>query len=128
MKHALYVFSLCLLWLLMPVLEISVVSAVELDRNSTVSSTGPTANVHAVLQGTKISISYQDTPFDEVINDLRRSLSINIFVNWPALETVGIDRDEPVNIHLNRVSAQRALQLILNYISAGKERTANTEL
>ena len=65
-----------------------------------------------------MSVDYQEIPFQNVIDDLRSRLGINILVYWPALVQTGIERDVPVTLKLNNISASRVLAAVLDYVSS----------
>ncbi len=56
-----------------------------------------------------MSVDYQETPFAEVVRNLRERLSINILVYWPSLREAGIRVDDPVTLVLNNVSAEKVI-------------------
>ena len=58
-------------------------------------------------------------PFGQVMDDLRSQLTINMIVYWPQIELDQIDRDTPVTLELENVSAYTVLNAILNYVSSG---------
>lgn len=64
-----------------------------------------------------IPIDFQANQFERVINYLRGVTGVNFFVNWKALEGVGIARDLPITMTLNEVPAEKALNLILDEVS-----------
>ena len=70
------------------------------------------------LQQITMSVDYQDTPFETVLNDLRRQ-GLKIIALWPALEAAGYAPDDLVTLTLDNVSAQQVLTLTLRALSAG---------
>lgn len=67
----------------------------------------------------KITVSFEDTPFREVIDFLRSVTGYNIHVHWRKLEEWEIDRDTEVNLRLNDIRADAVLRFILSSISDG---------
>lgn len=54
-----------------------------------------------------------DTALEEVVAMLRDEYGIQILFDKPALEDLGIDATQPVNVNLRNISLQAALKLIL---------------
>ncbi|MBN2378145.1 MAG: hypothetical protein JXD22_17235 [Sedimentisphaerales bacterium] len=75
-----------------------------------------------------ISVDYQELPFQDVINDIRSRLGINILVFWPALEQTGINRDIPVTLKLNNISPGKVLAAVLDYVAGGTGQTLAMEI
>jgi hypothetical protein len=61
-----------------------------------------------------LSVKFTDTPLRMVLEDLRTSHGLNIFVNNKALEEAGISLDRPVTVQLEQVTLKTALNLILS--------------
>ncbi len=59
---------------------------------------------------------------EKVLNYLRDNMGANIFVNWTALQTAGIDKNTPVTISLKEVPFRKALTTILSTVGGA---TAN---
>jgi hypothetical protein len=60
-----------------------------------------------------------NSPLGDVMDFLRDAFGANIFVNWRALEGVGIDRTTPVSVRVRGVSFAKALRLILDDVGGG---------
>jgi len=58
-------------------------------------------------------LNFTDVPLDEVINELRATTGLNIYVDQRALETENISLKHPVTLVLNNVSVKCALDLVL---------------
>ncbi|MEM9914948.1 MAG: hypothetical protein AAF911_08305 [Planctomycetota bacterium] len=68
---------------------------------------------------TSVPISFDANPLESVIGYLRETTGANIFVNWPALiDAGGIEQDAPISLTLNNVSAEKALELVLQQASS----------
>ena len=63
-------------------------------------------------------LKFDGTPFEDVIDFLRDMTGANIFVNWKALETAGIDRKAPVTARLRDVKFSKVLTTVLGSVSA----------
>ncbi|MCP4378317.1 MAG: hypothetical protein GY794_19345 [bacterium] len=66
--------------------------------------------------------SFKNEPLKNVIDYYRNATGSNFHVNWKSLENVGIDREEPITLVLNGVSVSRALDMVTNQISEGKDK------
>ncbi|WP_145446129.1 hypothetical protein [Mucisphaera calidilacus] len=65
----------------------------------------------------QISVTFDQNTLESVIDALVLQTGANFFVNWPALEAIGIDRDSLVSLNLTNVSAERVLALVLQQLS-----------
>lgn len=61
--------------------------------------------------------SFDETPAEDVFNQLRHSGKINIFVNWSSLEQVGIDRQKPITLKASGISLRRVLDMVTDKLS-----------
>jgi hypothetical protein len=66
--------------------------------------------------------SFKDEPLKNVIDFYRQATGSNFHVNWKSLQNVGIDRDEPITLVLKGVSVSRALDMVTDQLSAGKDK------
>ena len=57
---------------------------------------------------------------EKVLNYIRDNMGGNIFVNWPALQAAGIDRNTPVSVNLREVPFRKALTTVLAQVGGGK--------
>jgi type II secretory pathway component GspD/PulD (secretin) len=60
---------------------------------------------------------FDNQPFEEVVKFFHNVSGANFNVNWTALQNGNIDRTTPVNLRLNNVSVEKALQLVLSNLS-----------
>ncbi|MDY6912935.1 MAG: hypothetical protein SVT52_00520, partial [Planctomycetota bacterium] len=60
------------------------------------------------------TLDFADIQFKDVVQFLRETSGVSIYVNWRALEAVGVDRATTVNVHLVGVTFEKALRIILN--------------
>lgn len=58
-------------------------------------------------------LEFTETPLEEVINLLREEYNIEIQLDDPALDDLGIDSTEPVNVSLRNISLRSALRIML---------------
>lgn len=65
---------------------------------------------------TPISISFDNTPLRQVLDELRDVHGINIVPDKPALDEAGVSLESPISIKLDRVSLKSALNLILHQV------------
>jgi type II secretory pathway component GspD/PulD (secretin) len=65
---------------------------------------------------TPLSISFDNTPLKQVLDELRDYHGINIVTDKPALQEAGISEESPISIKLDRISLKSALNLILHQV------------
>ncbi|HEY4329477.1 MAG TPA: hypothetical protein VGN88_07060 [Phycisphaerae bacterium] len=64
-------------------------------------------------------ITADNQGLEKVLNFLRDNMGANIFVNWAALQTAGVDRNTPVSVSLKEVPFRKALTTILSQVGGG---------
>jgi Flp pilus assembly secretin CpaC len=64
-------------------------------------------------------LNFDAVAFGDVVDFLRDVSGANIFVNWKALETAGVDRTAPVTARLRNIRFSKALTIILDSVSGG---------
>ncbi|MCK5128033.1 MAG: hypothetical protein KAR42_17385 [candidate division Zixibacteria bacterium] len=114
-----------------------------LNRKSSDSPTASPSSMKSIINPTKttrspgnlpkkpiglMSVDYRDMPFQDVINDIRSRLGINILVYWPALEQMGIERDIPVTMKLSNITPGKILTAVLDYVAGGTGQTLGMEV
>lgn len=72
-----------------------------------------------------VPINFENNKLANVIEYLRQTTNVNFFVNWPALEALGVTEDLAVTLQLTNIPADQALKLILQQVSASKELEDN---
>ena len=82
--------------------------------------------VEAELDRTLPELSFDGVGFSDVIEFMRDVSGANIFVNWKALDTAGIDRNAPVTAKLRNVKFSKALQVVLDSLSTGTTKVGYT--
>ncbi|MCE5326499.1 MAG: hypothetical protein LLG01_08790 [Planctomycetaceae bacterium] len=74
--------------------------------------------VHKRLKERIKELKFEDIEFKDVIQFLRDVSTVNIYVKWGALSTAGISKSTTVNVHLQDVSLEKALRVILEDVGA----------
>jgi len=67
-------------------------------------------------------LDFDKIPLKDVIKFLRAASGLNIHVNWKALQVSGIQDDTEINLHVKNITIARALDLVLDQISANKDK------
>ncbi|MEM9021449.1 MAG: hypothetical protein AAGC44_12875 [Planctomycetota bacterium] len=65
-----------------------------------------------------VTCLFQSADFSEVLGQVRQQTGLNIMVNWPILEVVGVVPDTPVTIGLDEVPAEHLLKYAVAMASA----------
>lgn len=68
-----------------------------------------------------VPVNFEANKLSNVIDYLRNTTGVNFFVNWPALETAGVEKDLPITLQLNNIPAEQALRLVLSQASQVNE-------
>jgi hypothetical protein len=63
---------------------------------------------------------YEETPLETVLQDMRRQAQVNMFINWRALETEGIEKDTAITFEAKNISTAQALDLVMQQLNADK--------
>ena len=66
--------------------------------------------------------TFNKEPLKNVIETYRQATGANFHVNWRALQNVGIDREEPITLVVKNVSISRALDMVTDQLSEGKDK------
>jgi len=66
--------------------------------------------------------TFNKEPLKNVIETYRQATGANFHVNWRALQNVGIDREEPITLVVKNVSISRALNMVTEQLSEGKDK------
>ena len=78
--------------------------------------------------GTKVATTtfrehtFNKEPLKNVIETYRQATGANFHVNWRALQNVGIDREAPITLVVKNVSISRALNMVTEQLSEGKDK------
>jgi type II secretory pathway component GspD/PulD (secretin) len=86
----------------------------------------PPANraVWQKLQETSFPVDFNNNTFEQVKTFIEQVTGLSLYVDWKALNNVGIDRDTEVTLKLQNVNAATALQRILEQLGEGDQRPA----
>lgn len=66
------------------------------------------------LDRTLAEVSYIGEDFDDALRDWSEQAGVNLVIDWPALEALGIYSDTRIDLSLHDVAAATALQAILS--------------
>lgn len=69
-------------------------------------------DVEKKLQVT-LSVNYKEKTLEEILDELRETSGLNIFVDKPALEAAGVALNQPVSLRLSGVTLKTALKYVL---------------
>jgi general secretion pathway protein D len=72
--------------------------------------------VYQRLANTTVPIDFQDNTFEQVVNFLSQVTNQNIYVDWRQLDLIGITRDTEVTLQLNEITADTAIDRILEQV------------
>ncbi|HDY65680.1 MAG TPA: hypothetical protein ENH84_05565 [Phycisphaerae bacterium] len=61
----------------------------------------------------------------DVIETLRGMSGVNIFVNWRALETEGLNRETPITFRAKNISTAQALNLVMRGLNGDKDKLSS---
>ena len=67
-------------------------------------------------------IVFDQTPLEDVIDFLRTSGQVNIYVNWRSMEAIGVTRQTPVNLRASGLALGRLLTLVTDQVSAAGDK------
>jgi type II secretory pathway component GspD/PulD (secretin) len=80
---------------------------------------GEDAAMQQILDRRIADVRFADVAFDDVLEYFRDVTQANIWVNWRALETTGIDQSAPVTARLTNVRFRTALETVLDFVGGG---------
>ncbi|MCA9243545.1 MAG: hypothetical protein KDA32_06300 [Phycisphaerales bacterium] len=67
-----------------------------------------------LLSQTIPEVSFEDAPFDQVMEWVAEFTQMNVVVRWEQLEVAGVDRDKPVSIRVRNLSLSQVLWMIMS--------------
>lgn len=73
----------------------------------------------SALNRTLPNLSFDGVTLADALEFLRDVSGANLHVNWPALETIGVSKDTPVNLRLRTVTLRKVLSLLLQEAGSG---------
>ncbi len=72
--------------------------------------------------GRPVTVNFQGTPLKDAVAELRKKTDSSIFVHWESLEAYGVKEETPITMRFDRISADKALQVVLDEVGgAGVE-------
>lgn len=71
-----------------------------------------------------LPINFESNKLVNVIDYYRNTTGVNFFVNWGALEEAGVKQDLPITLQINRVSADRSLRMVFDYVASTTDKGA----
>ncbi|MEM6799301.1 MAG: DUF4974 domain-containing protein, partial [Planctomycetota bacterium] len=74
--------------------------------------------ISEALQGplTSVGLDFTETPLEEVVEFLRAEYQIEIQLDTPSLDELGIGPDEPITVNLRNISLRSALRIMLKQL------------
>ncbi|HUB26990.1 MAG TPA: hypothetical protein VL992_16305 [Tepidisphaeraceae bacterium] len=73
----------------------------------------------AVLDAIQPELKFENVPLSDALDFIRDTSQANVIVDWKALESVNVDRDSLINLHLRNVTLRKALNIILDEAAPG---------
>jgi hypothetical protein len=92
------------------------------DRPAAAQSRQP-RSLRNLLDTVQPELKFTDVPLTDALDYIRDTNDINLTVDWKSLESVNIDREALINVHLHDVTLRKALNVILNEAGAGNVLT-----
>jgi len=71
-------------------------------------------NTLALLNTRIPEVSFEQAPFDQVMDWVAEYMQINVVVRWQILEDNGIERDKPISIRVRNLRLSQVLWMIMN--------------
>jgi hypothetical protein len=94
-------------------LLVAMAAAQDRDRGRS-SPRAQTPNTLRVLNQRLPEVTFQETPFDQVMEWLADFTQLNISVRWQTLEDAGVARDTPITVQARNLRLSQVLWLIMN--------------
>lgn len=64
--------------------------------------------------------TFDNTAVSDVFEVVRKTTGVNTYVNWRALQELGIKKDTPITLRASKISTARALDLITDELSGSR--------
>ncbi len=74
------------------------------------------------LAQTRLPVDFDRNTFEQVIGFMQQVTGLNVYVDWKALEFIGVDRQDEVSLRLADVSAATTLDRILEQVGDDVDR------
>ena len=65
-------------------------------------------------------VSFEETPFEQVVEWLREHTGVNVTVHWQVMQDAGLERDTPISLKARNIRLSQVLWMIVNQ-AAGSE-------
>jgi type II secretory pathway component GspD/PulD (secretin) len=78
----------------------------------------------AILESKKVPVAFNETPLSSVVSFIGAVTNLNIDVDWPSLENVGIDKEAPITLNLTQVPVKTVLDRVVEKVSPDAGGTA----
>jgi len=85
---------------------------------------GPVEDRASAALERSIAVKLEEVPLSEAFDELREATDANLWVNWVALESEGVERDRPLSMALHDVPFRRVLDLVCAELNAGGPQVA----
>ena len=69
----------------------------------------------------KVNVSFDKTPFKDVIATIKKETGANIYVNWKALEELDIDEKTPITLDLKNITYAKVLDYTLRQLTSATD-------
>ena len=83
-------------------------------------SPAPELTTKQLLNSRVSIIDFNQIALADALEYLRDTTGMNIFVNWAALESIGVDQSTPITVKLRQIGVRKLLDLMLNSASPGQ--------
>lgn len=82
------------------------------------AATPANAPIEAALQRTMSEVKFEAVPLEQVLQNLRETMGVNMHVRWRRLEEANVPRDLPITMRLSNLPTERVLRLVLDEAEA----------
>ena len=80
--------------------------------------------VLAQIKRTRFQIDFPNIAFEGVVNFMHQVSGVKLYVDWPALELLGVDRESPIQLELAEVPMDIALDRVLEQLGEEPDHPA----
>ncbi len=80
----------------------------------TATALGQTRSTLTLLNDRIPEVSFEDAPFDQVMDWVADYSNVNVVVRWQSLELSGIERDKPITIRVRNLRLSQVLWMVMN--------------
>jgi len=68
------------------------------------------------LSDSTVMVDFSGNTFEQAIDYIEQVADVPVYVDWKALEFIGVDRDDKISLHLKEVPAETALERVLQQL------------